>query len=122
MSKTSDVAESVRWSHASTGEIHCDDRPHSDYDLSLVRLPNGVSIGIDASAMGNQARFINDYRGISSRPNAVFQEGRTLDGELCIDVWSAAQEIKKGDEILVSYGKSWWKCRSSSVEDEEVQS
>lgn len=27
--------------------------------------------------MGNEARFINDYRGIANKPNALFKEIRT---------------------------------------------
>lgn len=35
------------------GEVHCDEREDSDYDLSLFR--NGdLSVGIDASRMGNE--------------------------------------------------------------------
>lgn len=94
-----------------SGEVHCDDRPDSEYDLSLCRLPEGVSVGIDASKMGNQARFVNDYRGVARQANAVFVDGQTSSGEFCMSVWSFNREIKKGEEILVSYGKSWWQSR-----------
>ena len=60
-----------------------------------------------------QARLINDYRGITERPNAVFEERRTGQGELRMSVWSASKGIKKGEEILVSYGKSWWAARNN---------
>jgi len=69
-------------------------------------------VGVDAGAMGNEARFINDYRGIRSKPNAVFVESRTLQGELRMSIWSSTDPIQKGDEILVSYGKSWWRART----------
>jgi len=62
--------------------------------------------------MGNEARFVNDYRGISGKANAVFLDGRTSFGELKMSIWSSSGEIKKGEEILVSYGKSWWQSRS----------
>jgi SET domain-containing protein len=62
--------------------------------------------------MGNEARFVNDYRGISKKPNAIFVDERNQSGELKMHIRSAAEEIKKGDEILVSYGKSWWRTRS----------
>ena len=42
------------------------------YDLSLTRHPNPLSI--DAAKSGNEARFINDYRGVADRPNAEFRE------------------------------------------------
>ncbi|KAF5377579.1 hypothetical protein D9615_005146 [Tricholomella constricta] len=95
------------------GEIHCDDRPDSDYDLSLYRGHDGVNVGIDASKMGNEARFINDYRGVTAKPNAIFSDTKTPWGEMCMIVCSSGQEIKKGEEILVSYGKAWWRARSS---------
>ncbi|KDR84821.1 hypothetical protein GALMADRAFT_233228 [Galerina marginata CBS 339.88] len=94
------------------GEIHVDDRPDSDYDLCLLRLPDGDSVGIDASTMGNEARFVNDYRGISNKANAAFVNDRTASGELKMSIWSSNGEIEKGQEILVSYGKSWWRSRS----------
>ncbi|KAF9786085.1 SET domain protein [Thelephora terrestris] len=94
------------------GEVHCDDRPSSDYDLSLYRAPDGsVSVGVDASAMGNEGRFINDYRGICGKPNAQFEERRGDNGELRMSIWTGGEAIKKGEEILVSYGKSWWSHR-----------
>lgn len=93
------------------GEVHCDDRPESDYDLSLHRTPDHVSVGIDAQLCGNEARFINDYRGVKLKPNALFQERTTESGELRMSVWSGSEPIKKGEELLVSYGKSWWRAR-----------
>ena len=97
------------------GEVHCDDRPGSDYDLSLYRDASGLSAGIDALLVGNEARFVNDYRGIKLKPNAVFEERRTTAGELRMSVWSGNDPIKKGDEILVSYGKGWWQARTGPL-------
>ncbi|KIP11455.1 hypothetical protein PHLGIDRAFT_475381 [Phlebiopsis gigantea 11061_1 CR5-6] len=97
------------------GEVHCDERPNSDYDLSLYRSPEGVSVGVDASRVGNEARFINDYRGVALKPNALFEERRNAAGELCMAVWSGKEEVRKGQEILVSYGKGFWQARSSST-------
>ena len=112
------------------GEVHCDNRQSSDCDLSLYRTPDGlVSVGVDASAMGNEGRFVNDYRGIRTRPNAQFEERRADNGELRMTVWTGSEAIRKGEEILVStgvnsntlsltvlhpqvsYGKSWWSHR-----------
>lgn len=121
------------------GEIHSDERPTSDYDLSLYksrilvqskRLATAVSsdslsgppqgteleyeyfnVGIDAARMGNEARFINDYRGTgASRANVFFKDIR-IDGELCMTVWSGKEGVQKGEELLVSYGKGWWDAR-----------
>lgn len=107
---TSEMSESLV--HIFIGEIHCDERPESDYDLSLYRFPNGLSVGIDATAAGNEARFVNDYRGIATKPNAAFFDEKDEGGTLRMIIRSGAQEIKKGEEVLVSYGKSWWRARS----------
>ena len=112
------------------GELHIDERPTSDYDLSLIRFPtssslcNGqsggndliegsfISVGIDAAKIGNEARFVNDYRGTGEeRPNAFFKDVRGEDGTLHITIWTGAKPIAKGKEILVSYGKGWWAAR-----------
>lgn len=94
----------------STGEVHCEDRPESDYDLSLHRFRDGLSVGIDASRVGNEARFTNDYRGVQQKPNAFFTDYRTQSGELRMCIKSRG-EVRKGEEILISYGKSWWSNR-----------
>jgi hypothetical protein len=93
------------------GQVHCDDR-ESDYDLSLYRSQDGLSVGIDATTMGNEARFINDYRGIADKPNALFVDRRTEEGLLCMGVWSGKDGMRKGEEVTVSYGKCWWRGRS----------
>ena len=89
----------------------------SSYDLSLDRE---LGIAIDATSMGNEARFINDYRGISPGPNAEFREvwvktGKAeLERRMAVFVLPAGKAkkriagIRKGEEILVSYGKAFW--------------
>ncbi|KAJ8117131.1 hypothetical protein OPT61_g1608 [Boeremia exigua] len=97
----------------------------SDYDLSLDRE---TGIGVDASKMGNEARFINDYRDISSGPNAEFRDVLVdvgfgiLEKRMGVFVLSAgksgkrAKGIGRGEEILVSYGKGFWAGRQAAAE------
>lgn len=91
----------------------------SDYDLWLDREAN---IAIDAEKAGNEARFVNDYRGVSRRPNAEFKEcWDTRTGELVMGVFAllagkactkkSGGGIRKNEEILVSYGKGFWEHR-----------
>ena len=104
-----------------TGMIHGteDTDVSSDFDLSLDREKD---LAIDAKKAGNEARFINDYRGVSpSGPNAQFQDCRvdvgngTLEKRIAVYVMPAgksqrkAKGIAKGEEILVSYGKPFWR-------------
>jgi len=105
------------------GFVHGEDDADvaSNYDLSFDRERQ---IGIDASRMGNEARFINDYRGIrKAGPNAEFRDcyadlgGGRLEKRIGVFVLGAGQRgkrakgIAKGEEIVVSYGKGFWTHR-----------
>jgi hypothetical protein len=98
-----------------------DPHANSNYDLSLDRE---MGIGIDADMWGNEARFINDYRGITERPNAEFREvwGERRK-ERGMGVWvlpegksGKGKGIKKGEEILVSYGRGFWGARKEEAQ------
>ncbi|KKA30442.1 hypothetical protein TD95_000609 [Thielaviopsis punctulata] len=89
----------------------------SDYDLWLDH-DNGVAV--DAERTGNEARFINDYRGVKDRPNAEFREVWSVrHRQRCMAVFvldegkskTRSAGIAKGEEILVSYGKGFWQKR-----------
>ncbi|KAI9151665.1 Nucleoporin NUP145 [Paramyrothecium foliicola] len=93
--------------------------PDSDYDLWLDR---GADVAVDAAREGNEARFVNDYRGVRDRANAEFANVWCERwGELCVGIWVLGQGkkdkspggIRKGDEILVSYGKGFWDERKA---------
>jgi len=105
-----------------------DDHTHSDYDLSLDRESG---LAIDAAKMGNEARFVNDYRGIKDKPNAEFREiWDPKRKERGMAVWvlpvgksGKGKGIKKSEEILVSYGRGFWGARTGEedhAEDNEV--
>jgi hypothetical protein len=104
-----------RGEHGEHGEEK-DPHADSDYDLSLDRE---MGIGIDADRKGNEARFINDYRGIAEKPNAEFKElWDEKSGERGMGVWvlpegrsGKGKGIRKGEEILVSYGRGFWGAR-----------
>ncbi|OHE93445.1 SET domain-containing protein [Colletotrichum orchidophilum] len=89
----------------------------SDYDLWLDR---GAEVAVDADKGGNEARFINDYRGVRERPNAEFREVWCQRwNQKCMAVWVLPEGkngrgkggIGKAEEVLVSYGKGFWGCR-----------
>ncbi len=103
----------------------------SDYDLWLDR---DADVAIDADRQGNEARFINDYRGTGQpRPTAEFREvwdPRRGERGMAVFVLPAGKRvvqgagssggavrggIAKGDEILVSYGKGFWEMRQKET-------
>ena len=97
--------------------------PDSDYDISLDRE---LGLAIDATLAGNEARMINDFRGISDRPNAEFKDiwvqlevgkWERWCGVFVLGAGKAGKRkggIKAGEEILTSYGRGFWKARESS--------
>lgn len=106
--------------------------PKSDYDLSLDRE---LGLAVDAANMGNEARFINDYRGVADRPNAEFRDviikakGGKKERGVGVFVKATKKDKKgktkkddnmaivKGAEILVSYGRGFWSARRTESED-----
>ncbi|KAL7268763.1 hypothetical protein RUND412_008601 [Rhizina undulata] len=104
------------------GYVHddSDSDESSDYDLCLDRE---LGVGVDAKRMGNEARMVNDYRGVPvfERPNVVFETRRVggNDGEVRMGLWVGVKEIKKGTELCVSYGKGFWVQRGLGKGNEE---
>ncbi|KAH6842797.1 hypothetical protein B0I37DRAFT_330281 [Chaetomium sp. MPI-CAGE-AT-0009] len=102
----------------------------SDYDLWLDR---DADLAVDAARAGNEARFVNDYRGVPGRggrkANAEFRvvwDGRR--GERCMAVFvlpagkratgrARVVGVARGEEVLVSYGRGFWQGRR---EEEDV--
>lgn len=105
-----------------------DNDPSSDYDLSLDR---DADLAVDATNVGNEARFVNDYRGVPGRedkgPNCEFRDcwvrvqGRweRRVGVYVLPVGRAGKRksgVKMGEEVLVSYGKGFW-CKGAGKGD-----
>lgn len=113
------------------GLVHSSLPPHSishdesDYDLWLNR---DAGVAVDAAKAGNEARFVNDYRGVRERPNAEFRQCWDVrSGQQCMAVFvlpagkngptkAGVGGIAKGTEILVSYGKGFWSKRREEEE------
>lgn len=109
------------------GEEH--DTSNSSYLLNLFTHDgsenaqgDGVSvyIDIDAARAGNEARFLNDYHGAASAPNAQFWPYfDTTSGEKRMAV-KTIQDIAPGAEIMVDYGGRYFAKDSS--DDSDMQS
>ena len=94
----------------------------SNYTLSfLSRSHNNTnshnfSLTIDAEYMGNESRFLNDYRGIGESkgggPNVGFEEyWCSTSCSLQMGIFVLSRKIEKNQEILINYGKGFWKSR-----------
>ena len=94
-----------------------DQNKQSDY---VSDFGEHSELACDADALGNEARFLNDFRNTGRYPNVEFNFRRDKHGEFRQGVYvkevKEAKEkgfdgIKKDEELLVSYGKSYWRSR-----------
>ncbi len=86
----------------------------SDYILHFDDI-----YSIDAEFAGNEGRFVNDYRGIG-KPNVKFELYR-YQQKVHMGIFSTVN-IPKGQELLVTYGKGFWKERGISFDPFEKNS
>uniref|UniRef100_A0A7S3YCX3 SET domain-containing protein n=2 Tax=Lotharella globosa TaxID=91324 RepID=A0A7S3YCX3_9EUKA len=66
------------------------------------------SLDVDAAEMGNESRFINDYRGTGSPANVVFERYFEPGGEMRVGVRTQLP-VRKGHELLADYGEDYWR-------------
>ena len=118
------------------GELVPDGAPQlaaSDYALTFCSSGCDAQgrfhgFAMDASRAGNEARFVNDYRGVpgARRPNVEFssadegggQQGHPPWAERSVGFRVLQKGIRKGEELLASYGKGFWKGRSADRDDD----
>ena len=86
----------------------------SDY---VCDFGESSELALDANRTGNEGRFVNDYRNTGRRANVEFKLRRDARGELRQGVFVCAKEgIGAGAELLISYGKSFWRSRVGDME------
>ena len=79
---------------------------HGQYAMTLDAPEADVELQIDAKHVGNESRFINDFRGVAPRPNVAFVTTADVTKGLWVDV-QVIEPISAGDEIVVDYGDSF---------------
>ncbi|KAF8936102.1 hypothetical protein EDD21DRAFT_365318 [Dissophora ornata] len=91
--------------------------PNSDHTLYLSN-----DLNLDASVTGNHGRFVNDFRIIRTHeqgPNVGWDLYRDLEtGQIRMGC-KVLKRIRKGEEILCTYGKAYWKSRGIVVTGNE---
>ena len=74
-------------------------------------------LALDAQRVGNEGRFVNDYRNTGKHANVEFRLRRDGRGELRQGIFVCAKEgVSAGEELLISYGKSYWRSRVGDME------
>lgn len=76
-------------------------------------------LALDAKSVGNEARYVNDYRNTGRKPNVEFRTRRDGRNELRQGIYVVDKAgVAEGDELLISYGQSYWRSRvEGSLED-----
>ena len=73
---------------------------------------------IDASKRGNEARFINDWRNISRRPNCSFTQKYLDNGAVAAFIY-AISNIEPGEELLLDYGDLYWDVKKKEEKKQQ---
>ena len=106
--------------HITLGE---DQDKQSDY---ISDFGEKSELACDANSYGNEARFLNDYRNTGRHPNVEFIFRRDKHGELRQGVYVKLKKnskvegfdgAKQHEELLVSYGKNYWRSRHGNLTD-----
>jgi hypothetical protein len=105
------------------GESECPRRltraPVASRHSLRSRLSAESELALDARHVGNEGRFVNDYRNTGRHANVEFRLRRDARGEMRQGIYVCAKQgVRPGDELLISYGKSYWRSRvEGSMED-----
>ena len=84
-----------------------------DYTWAYPGLtPEGKRIVLDAAIKGNELRFVNDGRD----PNCIMRCIIGKDGFWYV-CYLAAKDIKKGEQLLISYGPNYWDTRKYKYQE-----
>jgi hypothetical protein len=95
----------------------------SDY---ICDFGTQCELSCDALLLGNESRYINDFRNTGHYPNVEFNLRRDANGELRQGVYvKQVKDMVRGDydgihrdeELLISYGKNYWRSRVGNLTD-----
>eukprot|EP01088_Endostelium_zonatum_P001637 TRINITY_DN11970_c0_g1_i1.p1 TRINITY_DN11970_c0_g1~~TRINITY_DN11970_c0_g1_i1.p1 ORF type:complete len:464 (+),score=120.54 TRINITY_DN11970_c0_g1_i1:190-1581(+) len=95
------------------GEIRLDTIQRARYlaNFGFIWKGETKTFVLDGEKKGNEARFINDFRGIGKEDNVVLEtvnENKTS--------WLAVRverPVRRGEEFLLDYGDAYWRALSS---------
>ena len=122
-----------------SGEHLCDYRgvvtlaEHEDtssaYTVAFIE-EGELRLTLDAARAGSEGRFANDYHGVpvraplgrqapKARANACFKTYVDARGNTRLGIFAEAA-LGKGDEVLLSYGRGFWRARTSHGAEETI--
>jgi len=99
--------ERYEWLGFYGGQVLHSDTSWNPYQIAPV---TNASYIIDAENIGNEMRYINDYRGgVAKEPNVgFFRSDEKIGGKYYTSVVVTLKDIQPGEEIVASYGNEYW--------------
>lgn len=80
-----------------------------DPSSQFVMSPDdGTEVVYDAKNIGNEMRFINDYRGNSMQNNVCMGDREIIYKWVTARPIVTTKDIRAGEELLLDYGESYW--------------
>lgn len=80
--------------------------------LYPIKTDSGGAVSLDGYKQGNELRFIND--GINPNCKVIYVIGNDDLWHVC---YAALTDIKKGEQLLISYGPDYWDSRSYKYQE-----
>ncbi len=76
-------------------------------------VAESIKCCIDADKIGNEFRFINDYRNITYEPNVILKRVYIDKKPRVLIV--VKKDIEVNEQILTDYGEGYWECINSQL-------
>ena len=111
------TAQSMSTVHSSLlSKVDSNSQSHGEHYKGILfeDAEQNIFVDIDAKEAGNEFRFVNDYRGVSTEPNVKFLSAPVA-GEYRILVITIA-DISQGDELVADYGPDFWEQEEKEPE------
>jgi hypothetical protein len=83
-----------------------------DYAWAYPSTHDHISLVVDARQHGNELRYVNDHQ--DPNCNVIYVIGYDKLWHVC---YVARRAIKKGEQLFVSYGPSYWKTRDYTYQN-----
>jgi hypothetical protein len=124
-----DHAKPGTWLLDYIGHVTLGDHQNNTSDY-ICDFGTQCELSCDALLLGNESRYINDFRNTGHYPNVEFNLRRDANGDLRQGVYvrQVKDMVRRGggvtfdgihrdEELLISYGKNYWRSRVGNLTD-----
>lgn len=88
--------------------VYRSQKEEDPYSQFIMSPDDGTQVVYDAKDIGNEMRFLNDYRGIAKQNNVCMGEREIIYKWVTARPILTTREILAGEELLLDYGEAYW--------------